>query len=310
MALLVIGEALIDTVRHADGSARSHPGGSPANVAIALGRLGRAPQLLTWLADDPAGHDISRWLAESGVGLDQRSWGAERTTSARADIDGDGIPTYTFDFSWDFRVSDVGAVDLVHFGSVSALSEPGATKLRDLLRGVRADQRATVTYDPNIRPVLVDDYQRARRQVEDFVALADVVKVSEEDLGWLEPGTDPLDVARRWWEQGPALVIVTSGSKGATALASASPVHVASPPVKVADTVGAGDAFMGAVIDGLVSSEVVGPGHRDALAMLTPNQVAELISRAALAAAITVSRPGADPPWRVELDRAIVHLKG
>jgi fructokinase len=303
-SLLVIGEALIDTVHLADGSSRSHPGGSPANVAIALGRLGRAPQLLTWIADDPAGRDISRWLAESGVALDERSWGAERTTSARADIDGDGIATYTFDFSWDFRASDIGSVDLVHFGSVSALSEPGATSLLDLLRGVRPQKRFTTTYDPNIRPVLLDDHQRARRQVEDFVAMADVVKVSEEDLNWLEPGTGALVVARRWRERGPALVVVTSGSKGATALAGASPVHVPSPPVKVVDTVGAGDAFMGALIDGLVSREVVGPDGHDALATLAPDQIEELISRAAVAAAITVSRPGADPLWRAELDRA------
>ena len=106
--------------------------------------------MLTWIADDPAGRDISRWLAESGVALDERSWGAQRTTSARADIDGDGIATYTFDFSWDLRASDIGSVDLVHFGSVSALSEPGATSLLDLLRGVRPQKRFTTTYDPNI----------------------------------------------------------------------------------------------------------------------------------------------------------------
>ena len=307
-SLLVIGEALMDTVRRPDGSVQSFPGGSPTNVAITLGRLGRAPRLLTWIGNDPAGRAISCWLEQSGVALDERSWGAPRTSSAVADIDNDGVATYSIDLSWEARIVDSEQVDLVHCGSVSALHEPGAATLRDFL--ARHRNRFTITYDPNVRPVLMGGRQRAKRDIEHLVTLADVVKVSDEDLSWLAPKSAPLELARKWNRLGPAIVIVTHGRKGATAVAGANEVHVPSQAVQVVDTVGAGDTFMGAVIDGLLDQDVIGSDRRAVLGNLSEAQLAGLLSHAVNAAAITVARAGANPPWRGELGATVPVVAG
>jgi len=302
--VFVIGEALIDIVHRATGEIDEAPGGSPANTALALGRLGRRPTLVTRLADDDRGRRVRRWLEDSDVEV--VAIDAVRTATATAHLDTSGAASYEFDLDWDLdgdiaqlagRI--VGTADLVHVGSVAAVIEPGAARIAELVRAAR--RGAIVTYDPNIRPALVDDPARVRRRVDGLVDLADVVKASDEDMRWLRPGSDPVDVAREWVARGPALVVVTLGSDGAVGVTADSEVAVPAFTTDVVDTVGAGDTFMGALVDGLLVGGAAGPVGAARGSDFGTAEVEALLRRCALAAAITVSRPGADPPRRDEL---------
>lgn len=303
--VVVIGEALVDIVHRASGAVDEAPGGSPANVALTLGRLGRAPFLVTRLGRDERGSRLRRWLEDSGVEV--RGVDAARTATATAHLDATGAATYEFDLDWSLGDELpalrqlVGTADVLHVGSVAAVIEPGAGQVAELVRAARP--RALVTYDPNIRPSLVDDPAAVRARVTELVALADVVKASDEDLRWLHPDDDPAEAARRWAALGPAVVVVTFGADGALAVNAAG--DIASVPgvaTEVVDTVGAGDTFMGALIDGLVDAGVDGPALRTAAGGGIPSsELAELLRHGARAAAITVARAGANPPWRAEL---------
>jgi fructokinase len=301
--VVVVGESLVDIVHRAGGAVDEAPGGSPANVALTLGRLGRAPILVTRLADDDRGRRVRRWLEQSGVAVDTVA--ALRTSTATAVLDASGAATYTFDLEWDLGgevarlAEDVfGSADLVHVGSVGAVLEPGAGQVAALVRAVHG--RAIITYDPNIRPSLVRDPQAVRTRVDELIGIADVVKTSDEDVQWLHPGRDAIAVAREWVIGGPALVVVTRGAEGAIAVTADAEVVVPAVTTDVVDTVGAGDTFMGALIDGLLAREV-GPGLRTPGGGIRPDELEALLRRSAEAAAITVSRPGADPPRREEL---------
>lgn len=296
-SILVIGEALVDVFSRADGEVDEAPGGSPANVALSLGRLGHRPRLLTRLADDERGRSVRSWLEASGV--DVVAVSAPRTATATARLDAAGAATYEFDLEWDLAGAEAGSAGIVHTGSIAALMQPGSTDVVRILD--RLHERALVTYDPNIRPALLGDASVVREQVEAIVARADLVKASDEDLLWMYPGQVPLDVARSWLATGPAVVIVTVGEGGAIAASGSGIVVVEAQHVDVVDTVGAGDTFMGAIIDGLIRA-----GYRDAAARarlrdIGTEELRAILRFAAIAAAITVSRPGADPPRRDEL---------
>ncbi|SIT66701.1 carbohydrate kinase [Microbacterium sp. RU33B] len=297
--IVVIGEALVDVVHRGRGVVDEAPGGSPANVALTLGRLGRRPALVTSLGDDDRGALVRRWLEESDVAVSAAP--SPRTSTAVARLDAAGAAQYEFDIHWDLGHDRTGFADLVasadvvHVGSVGAVLAPGADQVRALVGA--ADAGAMITYDPNIRPALVDDPDALRERVAELVGLADVVKASDEDLRWLHPGRDPLDVAREWRRRGPALVVVTSGAGGAHAVTATGDVVVPGVPVTVVDTVGAGDTFMGALIDGLANHAAA----RHPAAVVPHDDLETLLRRCAQAAAITVSRPGADPPRREEL---------
>ncbi|MGW2250564.1 carbohydrate kinase family protein [Kitasatospora sp. NPDC001660] len=289
---VVIGECVADVVR-ADGVPdRVHPGGSPANVAYGLARLGRAVTLLTELADDAHGRLIRAHL--EGAGVVVRADEVARTPSAVVGLDGDGRAQYAFDIGW--TLGSAGCTDLpgpdapgyVHVGSIAAVAEPGAAAVLGIVERWRG--RASVSYDPNVRPALMGDRAGAVRRVERCVALSEVVKASDEDLAWLYPGEDPESVARRWLALGPAVVAVTLGAAGAVALtADGAREEAAARPVRVADTVGAGDSFMAAFLH--------------ARAAGTP--LAACLTHAVTAAAVTVSRPGANPPSSAELVEAL-----
>ena len=143
--------------------------------------------------------------------------------------------------------------------------------------------------------------ERAAAIIERLVALSDVVKVSDEDLEWLFPAEDAADAAQRWLRLGPALVVVTLGSKGALAACESGTVTVPPVVVDVADTVGAGDSFMSGLIDGLWSAQLLGGERRHALRAIDLSQVSQILERCARIAGITVSRSGANPPTRAEL---------
>lgn len=299
--VLVVGEALVDEVRRADGTTAEHPGGSPANVALTLGRLGRDVRLAAHLGRDERGEEIRAWLADSGVALTPGSDGAAATSVARAVLDGSGAATYDFAITWDLPPG-TAATDstlAVHTGSIAAVLEPGAAAVHDLVLAAR--ERSTITYDPNARPSLMGTPEAALARIEPLVAAADVVKVSDEDVEWLHPGADPVEVARTWVDRGPAVVVVTFGGEGAVAVCAAGEVRVEAPRVDVVDTVGAGDTFMGALVDGLWERNLLGGDRREALRGIDLEGLTTVLERCVAAAAITVSRAGANPPWRAEL---------
>jgi len=299
---LVLGEALVDVVRRPGGSVDEHPGGSPANVAIGLGRLGRPVHLLTWLGRDAHGDLVRTHLEDSGVQLVPGSDGARSTPVAIATLDETGAATYTFDLDWQVPPATVLPDDavVVHSSTIGAALAPGNDAVLAILAA--AHDRSTITYDPNIRPALLGSAELMRPLVERLVRLADVVKASDEDLAWLEPGVDPAELAARWAGLGPAIVVVTRGGEGVlVATAGGVRLEVAAQAVTVADTVGAGDSFMSGLIDGLWTAGLLGADRRAALAAIDAPTLTPILERCARIAAITVSRPGANPPWASEL---------
>lgn len=301
--VLVVGEALVDVVVRADGTREEHPGGSPANVALGLARLGREADLLTSLGLDPHGVLVADHLQDNGVRLVPGSAGPGATSVATALIGPDGAATYDFDVTWDLAkgVRMRQQPLAVHTGSIAAVLEPGATAVHRLVRALRYN--STITYDPNARPQLMGSPAEARVAIERLVALADVVKASDEDLRWLAPDQDEADTARRWATMGPAVVVVTRGGEGATAYVhDGREVSVAAPRVEVADTVGAGDSFMSGIIDGLWTAGLLGGSRREELRAVSDATLASVLGRCVRIGAITVSRPGANPPTAAELD--------
>jgi fructokinase len=298
--VLVVGEALVDIVHRLDGARQEHPGGSPANVALGLARLGRRARLLTRIGDDERGRTIRTHLEASGVLLEPGSVIDGPTSTATAMLDVTGAATYEFALDWDLPAGvAIESASALHTGSISAFVAPGGDAVVALLE--RAAGSLTITYDPNARPPLMGDPGTALARVERIVALADVVKVSEEDLAWLRPGADPAAVAREWLELGPAVVIVTCGGSGSIGVTRAGQVEVAAPQVDVVDTVGAGDSFMSALLDHLAGAGLLGAARREALRSVSLDEVRAMLEHAARIAAVTCSRAGANPPTRAEL---------
>ncbi|GAB7005983.1 carbohydrate kinase [Nocardioides sp. AN3] len=296
---LIIGEALVDIV-HAGGVVTEHPGGSPANVAVALSRLGRATTLLTEYADDRLGALIDAHLRREGLEVVRQEPQSGRTSKADARLGPHGAADYDFDLAWSVRPWRPDREPLVvHTGSLGAVLSPGAASVLLLLDALRSD--ATVTYDLNIRAGAMGPLDGIRTAALAVVGRADVVKASDEDLADLFPELDTRDAAELLLAHGPAAVVVTRGGQGATAVTRQGSVDVEAPPVRVADTIGAGDSFCAAVIDELWELGVLGGEARDALRGLGEEGWRRVLEHATAAAAITVTRPGADPPRRGEL---------
>ncbi|MEV0948701.1 carbohydrate kinase [Rhodococcus sp. NPDC049939] len=304
---LVIGEALVDVVTRGDGDSAEYVGGSPLNVAVGLGRLGRTVEFVTQIGDDPRGRWIARHLDRSGVTLEPGSICAQRTATAHATVEATGKATYEFDIQWDLPTpSTTCSPHLVHTGSIAAVMEPGCDVVADML--ARRRPYATISFDPNVRPTLIADSARARARIEHLVSMADIVKASEEDLQWYDPDRDTEDIALAWLCRGPATVVVTKGAEGAFAVCPRGAVEVAAPAVEVIDTVGAGDAFMAGLLDGFWSHGFLGAESREALHAIEPDELRDVLDDATLVSALTVTRPGADLPTREALDRATEEL--
>ena len=298
--VLVVGETLVDIVLRGDAPADEHPGGSPANVALGLGRLGRQVSLLSRLGDDDRGERVRTHLAASGVKLAPGTLAPGRTSTATARLDERGVASYEFELDWQLPDAvELPPARALHAGSIAAFLAPGGDAVLELVR--RAEGGLTVSYDPNARPVLMGDARAARTRVERFVAVADVVKVSDEDLAWLVPGADPAAVAADWLALGPALVVVTRGGEGATGLCAAGRVDVAAPPVDVVDTVGAGDAFMAGLLDALAGGSLLGAEQAGSLRAISLQALEAAARRATRVAGITCARAGANPPTLAEL---------
>lgn len=306
--LTVIGEALVDVVQRSSGI-DAHVGGSPLNVAVGLARLDHAVQFIGRFGKDAYGDSIAAHLRSSSVMVPLPP-DESPTSVATALIDDDGAASYTFDLAWELpglaaRLPFMlQGTSLLHTGSIATMLEPGAAEV--LAAVEHAHPNATISFDPNCRPSIIKDRDYARAQVERFVALADVVKASDEDLEWLYPGVDVLESARRWLglggSGGPAVVVVTRGAAGPWGVTAAGEAHVDAPKVKVADTVGAGDSFMAALLSGIVDRGLAGAQNREELHAMPAEVLDGILNHAARAAAITVSRPGANPPTRAELN--------
>jgi fructokinase len=274
MTVLVVGESLVDVVSRPDGTIVERPGGSPANVAVALARLGLDVQLLTALGDDPHGQLVRAHVEASGVAV--LAAPLARTAVALAELDATGAATYRFDLSWDLAGAPAPAApNWLHVGSLGTVLAPGADQVAALVARHRGS--CLISFDPNCRPLLTG--QPDLPAVEALVAQCDVVKLSDEDADFLLPGLPLEDVLRRWRGLGPRLVVVTRGPDSALALTDEL-VEVPVPDgAPVIDTVGAGDTFMA----GLIATRGTS------------------LDLAAAAARITVSRVGADPPWKHEV---------
>ncbi|MDT5318645.1 MAG: fructokinase [Mycobacterium sp.] len=295
---LVIGESLIDIVESDE-----HVGGSPLNVAVGLGRLGREVDFLTYIADDAYGRRITEYLNAAGVQLVSESRTAERTATARSTIADDGSADYVFDLDWQLSGTPPVAPPLfVHTGSIAAVQDPGCLAVAALIDTYRVS--ATVTFDPNVRPSLIADRDLARERIEHLVERSDIVKVSEEDLRWIDPDRPPERIAQTWLALGPAIVAVTMADRGAAAVCAAGVSRVPARPVQVVDTVGAGDAFMVGLIDALWGRGLLGAQRRAELAGLDLDALTAALEAASAAAALTVGRAGADLPDRAALDAA------
>lgn len=304
---LVMGEALVDVVSGGVAPPSTHVGGSPLNVAVGLARLGCPVTLVTRYGRDAAGELIHARLGENGVAEllepDHRP-----TTFARGVLDPAGAADYEFEsFEWDLAgfTGEVAAraiedATAVHAGSLGAALAPGAAVVRRAVEQARP--HASISFDPNVRPRLIADRAAARKDVEGFVALADVVRASESDLEWLYPDRRPERTASEWLESGPGLVVVTAGSGEIVGYTRAGVARVLAIEADVEDSVGAGDSSMAAILAALQERDLLGGGRREALRSIAVTQTREVLRFAARAAAVTVSREGPDLPTRGELD--------
>jgi fructokinase len=308
--LTVIGEALVDLVRDpAAGGYREAPGGSPFNVAIGLARLGNRTSLMARLSDDRYGLLLRSTAAAEGVDLQAAPRAAERATVATATVDGAGQVTYEFDMDgtadWQWTAAELRdlnpGTELLHFGSIASWTPPGAARIGDLVRDLRASGSVLISYDPNVRPAVFGGRIRGIEMMERSVRDADVVKASREDVEWLYPEIATDDVAAHWSRLGAKVVVVTDGAEGAIAYrGTRPPLRRPGRRVTVVDTIGAGDAFTAGLLTGLVRRRL----HRNRrLEGISDGTLADIIDEAVLVSAITCEREGADPPRLDELSR-------
>ncbi len=311
----VIGEALIDLVQQSkrDGGPsgadaaptfRALPGGSPFNVAIGLARLGQPATLQARLGRDAFGRQLRAHAQANGVDLKAAITAAEPTTLAIVGLDESGNATYDFYINgtadWQWTAEELAAAppdEWVHTGSLAAWTSPGAEVISAHLERLRADGTTVISFDPNVRPLLLGDRGDAARRIESLVALSDVVKASAEDLAWLYPDRTIDTVLREWHALGARLVVVTDGANGAHALTESGPVQVPARAIDVVDTVGAGDAFMAGLINALLIHDTLSGD-------LGSEAVSAVLAEAILVAALTCQRAGANPPTADELAAA------
>jgi fructokinase len=303
VAILVGGEALYDLVVTADDAIAAHPGGGPFNTARTIARLEQPVAYLGRLSTDRFGRGHERILAGEGVGLDAVTRSDDPTTLALAEVDERGGASYRF-YAGGTAAAGLtprealaalpDGVEMLHVGTLGLVLEPLASALEAVVE--RLAPSALVAVDPNVRPGAIADAPAYRARLDRVLARTHVVKVSGDDLDWLEPGRPWLDAARALLARGPAAVLVTRGGEGAAAVTAGAHTEVEAVPVEVVDTIGAGDAFGGGF---LAWWRARGLG-RDALH--DHESVVEATRFAALVAALTCAKPGASPPRLGEVE--------
>ena len=309
--ILCCGEALIDMIPAPTTSGEQgfvpHVGGAIFNTAITLGRLGSTAGMFTGLSRDLFGRQLQATLSESGVETDMVLLSDRPTTLAFVHLI-DGQATYTF---YDENSAGRGvtaedlpslpdAVTALFFGGISLCSLPAADAYAALATSAGAERG--IMMDPNIRPGFTRDEAAYRARLDRMFAVCDIVKVSVEDLDWLyDTSEDALAKAERLRAAGPGIVVLTKGSAGAVGLmADQPPCEVPAVAADVVDTVAAGDTFNGALLSWLDGQGLL---TKSRVASLAPDDLRQALAFAARAAAITVSRAGANPPWAAEMSQ-------
>lgn len=305
--ILCAGEALIDMLprdtKEGGSAFAPHVGGSVFNTANALGRLGQSVGFFSGISTDFFGEMLIETLQTSGVETRFAARSTRPTTLAFVRLS-DGNATYLFyDENSAGRMlseSDIPALDdsieALFFGCISLAVEPCAATYETLL--MREGGTRVTMLDPNIRAGFIQDEAVYRGRLDRMLAHADLVKVSDEDLFWMRGQGEIEAKANELLAMGPAVVCVTEGSRGVTGFTHDGAVFVPAPKVEVVDTVGAGDTFNGGFLTGLSEQGVL---TKDAVRALSHDQLQTALTLGARAAAITVSRAGANPPTRSEI---------
>jgi len=275
-------------------------GGGPANTAKALAKLGIDTQFIEGISSDVYGQMAKHELKTAGVKLDYVKNSDKPTCLAVVSLSESGSATYefvikntaTFDFDIEWLPNpQANRPSLLHIGTLAAVIEPGASVLFEWAQVVA--KVAPLVFDPNVRPAVIGDREQYVAQVERWVSISSAIKVSDEDIKWLYPSLDVEQVVNDWLIKGPSLIVVTYGEKGLTGYQKGEKVIVDAVKVKVVDTVGAGDTVGAILVKAIV---------KDGLDSLTGSRLKSMLKRAAKAAAITVSRVGANPPTSEELE--------
>ncbi|MET8169381.1 carbohydrate kinase [Streptomyces sp. NPDC005329] len=306
--ITVLGECVADAFAEPANTSnelalRVLPGGGPANTAVSLARLGTPARFLGRLSGDVFGRLFRAHLKASGVDLSDAVQAAEPSTLAVAELDAQGQAAFSFHAQntadWQWTPEELARVDLsdtacLHTGSLALVQQPGATAVEDFLAA--AAPHATISIDPNVRPLLVHpDIYRAR--LAHWCSLADVLRLSEDDLELLLPGTLPERACDIWHAAGVRLVVITRGADGALASLDGERVRVPAVSTSVADTVGAGDSFTAGLLHHLGARGLLG----GRLTELCLDDVAEACRFGTRVAALTCSVVGPNPPWQSQL---------
>jgi fructokinase len=295
----VVGEVLIDLIPNGD-QYFAVVGGGPANTAKALANLGVKTHFIDGISTDNYGQMAKAELLSANVLLDYAKYSTKPTCTAKVKLSKSGIASYefviegtaTFDFS-DLWLPDPQSLkpSLLHIGTLATIIEPGASVLFKWAQSVA--QVSLIVFDPNIRPAVLRNRDEYVKKAEKWLSISSAVKVSDEDLNWLYPGKAIVKVVNQWLEVGVQLVVVTLGDKGIVAYRKNEQISVDAIKVDVADTVGAGDTVGAVLVEAIVNN---------GLDKLTGEVLETMLNRAAKAAAITVSRTGANPPSKKEID--------
>ena len=305
--IVCCGEALIDFLPRPGpgGEALFQPfaGGSVLNVAVALGRLDTQTGFFSGLSTDFFGDMLMKALRDSKVDPGLAIVSDRPTTLAFVSL-ADGQARYAFfDEGTAGRMltgSDLPALPLevtaLHFGSISLVGEPCGSTYESLMQ--QESPLRVISLDPNVRPSLIKNRDGFLARIERLVALADIVKLSSDDLEWMAPGADFQDFAAAWLKRGARLVILTRGVDGAEAVTRKRAVSIPGIAVKIADTIGAGDTFSAGVLARLEARRLLA---KKTISDLSEEDLTDVLTYANRAASITVSRPGADPPWLAEM---------
>ncbi|NKI44798.1 carbohydrate kinase family protein [Streptomyces physcomitrii] len=300
----VLGECVADAFTAPDSAPgelalRVLPGGGPANTAVTLARLGTPTRLLARLSEDAFGRLFRARLEASGVDLSAAVPAAEPSTLAVADLDEQGSAGYSFhaegtaDFQWtraELARVDLTSAACVHSGSLALVRAPGAEAVEEFLR--RAAATASVCLDPNVRPLLVAP-EVYRERLPRWCRLADVLRLSEDDLALLRPGADPARACDDWHAAGVPLVVLTRGARGVLLSLDGERAELPARPARIVDTVGAGDAFTGGMLHRLARRGLLG-GRLTGLRLAEVVEAAEFAGRVA---ALTCEVRGPNPPW-------------
>jgi len=295
----VCGEVLIDLIP--DGTERKAVvGGGPANTAKALAKFGIDAQFIDGISTDKYGQMALKQLHKDGVLLDFVKFSDKPTCLAIVSLNKLGGASYefviegtaTFDFSATWLPDPfVNKPALLHIGTLVTAIEPAASILFEWAKKVA--KVSPIVFDPNVRPAVMSDRAEYVKQVERWVSISSAVKVSDDDIYWLYPGVELDQVVIKWLAMGPELVVVTLGDKGLTGYRKDEKVSVDAKKVVVADTVGAGDTVGAILVEAIIE---------DGLEKFTGDRLSVMLDRAAKAAAITVSRTGALPPSKAEIN--------